>query len=84
LTFITGFFGMNFFADAFNIDNPISPYILFALCVSSLVLTPLFIFLFIRQRGWLRPVIRDNPMPESEDDDEDDSAATRRDVQKML
>jgi len=84
LTFITGFFGMNFFAEAFNIANPFSPYVVFSFCMLALILTPPLIFLYIRQRGWLRPVIRDNPMPESDEDDEDDSAASRHDIQKML
>jgi magnesium transporter len=61
LNFITGFFGMNFFAEPFNIDNPFSPYLLFALCMIALTLLPLGMLWYIRRKGWLRPMLRDTP-----------------------
>lgn len=59
LNFITGFFGMNFFAEPFNIDNPVSPYLLFGLCMLSLMLLPIGMLWYIRRKGWLRPMLRD-------------------------
>lgn len=54
LTFITGFFGMNFFADQYNIVNPVSPLLLFALCMLLMILTPIVMLYWMRQRGWLQ------------------------------
>lgn len=71
LTFITGFFGMNFFGGTYEIPNPIPAWILFVICLIALGLMPPLILLYIWRRGWLRPVIRDNPMPEKEEDDDE-------------
>jgi magnesium transporter len=79
LTFITGFFGMNFFADAFNIDNPTSPYLLFVICLLSLALIPPLMLWYIRRRGWLRPAIKEKQqLGQPEDEDEDDEEQHER------
>lgn len=59
LNFITGFFGMNFFAEPFNIDNPFSPYLMFGLCMAALTLLPVAMLWFIRRKGWLRPMLQE-------------------------
>lgn len=53
LTFLTGFFGMNFFGEKFNVDNPMSPGWLFVLCMILLLMTPLVMLWWMRRRGWL-------------------------------
>lgn len=53
LTFLTGFFGMNFFGDKFNVDNPASPSWLFVVCMIVMFLTPPAMLLWMRRRGWL-------------------------------
>jgi magnesium transporter len=52
LTFITGFFGMNFFADSVVVNTVIQPYVLFAFALLTMILTPVLILLYIRRRGW--------------------------------
>lgn len=52
LTFITGFFGMNFFGGNTEVIFPLNPVVAFIVCVSSMVLLPLIMVLYIRRRGW--------------------------------
>jgi magnesium transporter len=68
LTFITGFFGMNFFAEGFNIDNPTSPYVWFIVCLLSLAFIPPLMLWYILRRGWLKPAIKEKG--DEEDDEE--------------
>jgi magnesium transporter len=53
LTFLTGFFGMNFFGDAFNVDDPFHPGMLFWVTVLVMVLTPPFMLWWMARKGWL-------------------------------
>lgn len=54
LTFITGYFGMNFFGDKFNVENPLSPVVLFILCMLIILLTPPVMLYWMTRRGWLQ------------------------------
>lgn len=56
LSFLAGFFGMNFFGDAFNVANPFSSGVLFCLCVVLMAATPLALLAWMVRRGMLRPV----------------------------
>lgn len=53
LSFLTGFMGMNFFADAYNIENPFPPVSLFGVCLGVMVFTPLVMLVWMIRRGWL-------------------------------
>ena len=61
LTFITGHFGMNFFADQYNVDNPISPVVLFVLCMIMMIITPVGMLYWMRRRGWLKSQLSQLP-----------------------
>jgi magnesium transporter len=52
LAVITGFFGMNFFADSIVVHSPLAPGALFAIVLVVLTATPLALVLYIRRRGW--------------------------------
>lgn len=54
LTFITGFLGMNFFGEKYNIDNPFSPMVLFIICMVIIFLTPPIMLYWMARRGWLQ------------------------------
>lgn len=56
LSFLAGFFGMNFFGDAFNVPNPIPSIALFWLCILSMILTPPALLWWMVRRGMLRPI----------------------------
>ncbi len=64
LTFLTGFFGMNFFGEAFNVRNPeggVEPFasansVLFWLSTAVMVVAPLFMLWWMARKGWLRSV----------------------------
>jgi magnesium transporter len=52
ITFVTGFFGMNFFAS----DHPLAEWVqrpVFFLIIALMFLTPLGMFLWMRRRGWM-------------------------------
>lgn len=57
LTFLSGFFGMNFFGDSFNVKNPFNSKVLFAVSMVLMVVTPLLMLWWMRRQGWLDPVI---------------------------
>ncbi len=62
ITFITGFFGMNFFADGFNIANEHIPAILiFLTCLIFLMATPPLMYWWMRHRGWMKPTLEGEP-----------------------
>lgn len=65
ITFITGFFGMNFFADGFNIENSSIPaQLLFGACLLFLMATPPLMYWWMRRRGWMRPTLEDDDLAE--------------------
>lgn len=69
LTFITGYFGMNFFAEQYNIGNVMPPWLLFALTMILMIITPMVMLYWMRRRGWLKsqlstlPVDKDSGSP---------------------
>ena len=52
LSFITGFFGMNFFGGLTEVQHSINPLLLFAIVVAGMVIIPVGMIAFIRRRGW--------------------------------
>jgi magnesium transporter len=53
LSFIVGFFGMNFFQPVLHLSWTTTPVLVVTLCV--LALTPVGMYLWARRRGWTRP-----------------------------
>jgi magnesium transporter len=53
ITFITGFFGMNFFQANFSGLIPWTNYIAFILMFILMIATPVAMFLWMRQRKWM-------------------------------
>ena len=54
ITFLTGFFGMNFFQPVALRLEPWTSLAVFAGVVAVLVLLPLAMYLWIRRRGWMQ------------------------------
>jgi len=54
ITFLTGFFGMNFFGELFNIHNPIHPLWLFVFTLLVMATLPPLMLVWMARRGWLR------------------------------
>ncbi len=54
LTFLTGFFGMNFFGGIIELqtDAAAGKWLFFALSMAVMIGVPLLLFAFIRRRGW--------------------------------
>jgi magnesium transporter len=67
ISFLAGFFGMNFFGEAFNVANPTSGTALFWLCLAAMVVIPLSMYWWMRRQGWLRPVVAEDEAPEGEE-----------------
>jgi magnesium transporter len=61
LSFLAGFFGMNFFGESFNVANPFSSAALFWLCIGLMAATPLALLGWITRRGMLRSVAAEEP-----------------------
>ncbi len=53
LSFLTGFFGMNFFGPTYEVTAPANGVFLLIVAVSSMVLTPLVMWLWLKRRGWV-------------------------------
>ncbi len=53
ISFVTGFFGMNFFQPVANILAPWSDVSAFAITLGIFLLIPLAMFFWIRRRGWM-------------------------------
>ena len=75
ISFVVGFFGMNFFGEAYNIPNlaggtePFAwvNHVLFWLCFLSVVGTPPMMLWWMARKGWLRSVV-DKPASRSGSD----------------
>jgi magnesium transporter len=71
ISFIAGFFGMNFFGEDFNVRDPFTARALFWVCVVAMLLTPPSMVLWMYRRGWLRSVVekprKRTPEPSSEE-----------------
>ena len=52
LTFITGFFGMNFFGGSMEMFMQIPPTLIFAIAMIVMIGVPAAMLLYIRRRGW--------------------------------
>lgn len=52
LNFLTGFFGMNFFASGYEVRAPLGGQMLLAASCALMVLTPLALALWLRRKGW--------------------------------
>jgi magnesium transporter len=52
MTFLTGFFGMNFFGDALSFHVSLPRGLLFALTCLAVVITPAMMWLWARRKGW--------------------------------
>lgn len=53
LSFLTGFFGMNFFSNSIVIDTLISPYLMFAIAILLMIAIPGSIYWILRRNKWL-------------------------------
>ncbi len=53
LSFITGFFGMNFFASSLVVDTVINPYLMFGSAIFLMLAIPGLIYFVLRHRHWL-------------------------------
>jgi len=66
ISFVAGFFGMNFFGEAFNIENPLHPWLLFALCLVFTFGAPPAMLWWMARKGWLRSIM-DGRLPSGVD-----------------
>lgn len=57
LTFLTGFFGMNFFGGTYEVEAPWPAWLLFFLCLVGLVFMPAAMFFWIARKGWLKSTL---------------------------
>jgi magnesium transporter len=72
LNFIVGFFGMNFFGESFNVQDPVAPWVLFFVCVTALTATPPVMLWWMARKGWLR-----SPLPPDKEDEEKEEDGLR-------
>jgi magnesium transporter len=52
LSFITGFFGMNFFGGSTEVVHSLNPLVMFALVTVLMLVIPIAMITYIRRRGW--------------------------------
>ena len=52
MSFLAGFFGMNFFGETLTFHTPMPKVLLFTLTCLTVVLTPWLIWLWARRRRW--------------------------------
>jgi magnesium transporter len=52
MSFLTGFFGMNFFGDSLSFHAPLPKLFLFVVTCLTVVLTPPMIWVWARRQGW--------------------------------
>jgi magnesium transporter len=53
LAVITGFFGMNFFAESIVVQTVFGPNMLFGAMLTLMISVPVLLLVFIRRRGWV-------------------------------
>jgi magnesium transporter len=64
LSFLAGFFGMNFFGESFNVANPLPAPLLLWLCLGLMAVTPLAMWWWMARRGMLgRGGVDERPGP---------------------
>jgi Mg2+ and Co2+ transporter CorA len=49
LTFLTGFFGMNFFGASYEIPAPFGGNLLFLIAMLAMIFTPLVVYVMLKQ-----------------------------------
>jgi magnesium transporter len=52
LSFITGFFGMNFFGGMMEVQPQVDPQVSFIVVIGAMIIMPIVMIMFIRRRGW--------------------------------
>lgn len=52
ISFLTGYFGMNFFGALTEVNHGINPTLLFVLVTAAIVCIPLAMVMYIRRQGW--------------------------------
>ena len=52
MTFLVGFFGMNFFGDTLALTQPLPKALLFWLNIAIMAISPCFIWIYARRRNW--------------------------------
>jgi magnesium transporter len=52
LSFLGGFFGMNFFGEALNFTSPLPKHLLFWGTIALMVVTPWMMYRWVRGKGW--------------------------------
>lgn len=57
LTFLTGFFGMNFFGGSYEVPTTWPAWLLFVLCLVGLLTMPVAMFYWIDRKGWLKTTL---------------------------
>lgn len=68
LSTLVGFFGMNFFADGFQIENPVPAAVWFVLCMFLLLAVPPSMLYWMERRGWLQSHMLERPDDSSAED----------------
>jgi magnesium transporter len=53
LTFLTGFFGMNFFGGTYEVPSPARGMLLLIAAIVSMIVTPLLMWYWLKRRGWV-------------------------------
>ncbi len=52
LSFVTGFFGMNFFGGLTEVPHTLNPQVLFIGVIATMIIIPVVMVMFMRRRGW--------------------------------
>jgi magnesium transporter len=57
ISFLAGFFGMNFFGEDFNIKDPVTATLVFWVCFVAMLASPPAMLWWMYRKGWLRSVV---------------------------